>query len=81
MRVLFLISTGDSLATSVHSYSNVLQTNTVGNNDEVLGKEAKVLSEIERRGRLVSNLFGIPTYIYLFVHISHIYIYVNGRSV
>ena len=57
MRVLFLISTGDSLATSIQGYPGVLQPNNVGNSDEGLGKEANVLSEIERGGKIVWDFF------------------------
>ena len=55
MRGLFLISTGDSLATSIQGYPGVLQPNNVGNSDEGLGKEANVLREIERGGGIISN--------------------------
>ena len=44
------------LATSIHSYTTVLQPNNMGSSDEGLGEEANVRRKVKRTEMLVSNM-------------------------
>ena len=46
-----------ALATDIHGISRILQAQDMSNNNEGLGKEASVLSKVERRWGIDSNVF------------------------